>query len=102
LEFDFSRVTRTPKIAESVESLRREISRGLSRFKLEYTDNLGESFASATSAFGKDNPAGNLRALVGAVDLALQDIRENGEKDDPLRDVQGVSLFQITTHHNKS
>jgi hypothetical protein len=102
LEFDFSRVTRTPKIAEFVEFLRGEINHGLSEFKLKYTKDLGESFASATSAFRENDPVGNLRELIGAVDHALEDIQESGDEDHPLWDVQGVSLFQTTTHHNTS
>jgi hypothetical protein len=100
LEFDFSRVTRTPKIAESVESLRGEINYGLSEFKLAYTNDLGESFASATSAFRENDPAANLRDLIGAVGHALGGIQERGEEDHPLWGVQGASLFQTTTHHN--
>jgi len=100
LGFDFSR--RTPKITESVEFLGREINRGLSNFMLEYTNDLGESFASATSAFKENDPAGNLTDLVDAVDRALQGIHKRGKEDHPLWDVQGVSLFQTTTHHNTS
>jgi hypothetical protein len=100
LDFDFSRVTRTPKIAESVEFLRGEINHGLLKFKRAYTNDLGESFASATSAFKENDPAGNLRGLIDAVDSALQGIQTRGKKDHPLWDVQGVSLFQTTTHHN--
>jgi hypothetical protein len=102
LEFDFSRVTRTPKIAESVDFLRREINYGLSEFKLNYTEDLGESFASATSAFRENDPAGNIRSLISAVNHALQGIQKRGKEDHPLWDVQGVSLFQTTTHHNTS
>jgi hypothetical protein len=85
-----------------MEFLRREINYGLSEFKLAYTNNLGESFASATSAFVENDPAGNLRDLIGAVDHALQGIQKRGKEDHPLWDVQGVSLFQTTTHHNTS
>jgi hypothetical protein len=99
LEFDFSRVTRTPKIAESVESLRREINRGLSSFKLAYTNNLGDSFVSATSAFKENDPTGNLSDLIEAVNYTLQDIHKRDETNHPLWDVQGVSLFQTTLIH---
>ena len=102
LHFDFSRVTRTGKIDESMESLRREINRGLLEFKLAYTKDLGESFGSETSGFIQNDPAGNLTDLVHAVDRALQDIQKRDEKGHPLRDVRGVGLFQITTHHNPS
>jgi len=102
LEFDFSCVARPRNIDESVEFLKREINRGLSRFKLEYTEDLGESFASATSGFTQNDPAGNLADLINAVDRALQDIQKRDEKGHPLRDVRGVGLFQITTHHNPS
>jgi hypothetical protein len=98
LEFDFSRVERTSKITESVEFLKGEINYGLSAFKRNYTDELGESFASATSAFKENNSAGNLRDLIGAVDHALQGIQKRGEKDHPLWEVHGVSLFQTTAH----
>ena len=99
LEFDFSRVERTPKINESVEFLRSEINDGLEEFKLEYTNNLGQSFASATSGFKENDPARNLKVLVNAVDRELRDIQKRGEKDHPLLGVRGVCLFQIATHH---
>jgi len=100
LEFDFSRVIRDRQIVESVEGLRREISRGLSVFMTQYADRLGPSFASATSGFVQNDPAGNLSDLVLAVSHALQCIQEKGEKDDALRGVRGVCLFQTTAHHN--
>jgi hypothetical protein len=84
-----------------VESLKKEINRGLLRFKLHYTKHLGKSFASETSAFKENDPAGNLADVIEAVDLALQDIHK-GDENHPLWDVQGVSLFQTTTHHNTS
>jgi hypothetical protein len=96
LEFDFSRVARPRNINESVEFLRREINRGLSEFKLEYTNDLGESFASATSDFVQNDPAGNLTDLVNAVNRALQDIEKRGEENHPLRDIRGVCLFYTT------
>ena len=82
-----------------MESLRGEINHGLSEFKLKYSKDLGDSFASATSAFRENDPAGNLSDLINAVDYALQGIRKGNEKNNPLRDVQGVSLFQTTTHN---
>ena len=93
MEFDFTRATRTPKIAESVEFLRGEINHGLSEFKLDYTKDLGESFASATSGFIQNDPAGNLTDLVNAVDRALQGIQKRGEESHPLWGVRGVCLF---------
>jgi hypothetical protein len=82
-----------------VEFLWGEINHGLSEFKLKYTKDLGESFASATSAFRENDPAGNLRALIGAVDRVLRRVQEEGKNNHPLWDVQGVCLFQTTTHH---
>jgi hypothetical protein len=99
LYFDFSCVTRTLNMDQSVESLRREINRGLSRFKLEYTEDLGRSFISETSSFILNDPAGNLRDLVEAVDRTLKDIQKRGKKSHPLWGVRGVCLFQITTHY---
>jgi hypothetical protein len=96
LEFDFSRVTRTRKIDESVDSLRREINRGLLRFNRCYTNHLGQSFASATSDLIQNDPAGNLTDLVLAVNRALQGIQKRGEKDHPLWGVRGVCLFYTT------
>jgi hypothetical protein len=93
LHFDFSRVARPPNIDESVPSLEREINRGLSEFMLNYTEDLGESFASTTSGFIQNDPAGNLTDLVTAVDRALQGIRKRGEEGHPLWGVQGVCLF---------
>jgi hypothetical protein len=99
LEFDFSRVTRTPKIADSVESLRREINRGLLRFRFDYAKVLGQSFTSETSGFKENDPAGNLADLIEAVNRALQDIHHKGEKDPSPLGVHGVCLFQITAHY---
>jgi hypothetical protein len=103
LEFDFSCVTRSGSLHESAESLAREINLGLLRFKDHYAKYLGESFASNTSTFIKNDPAGNLRCLIEAVDLALRNIHSRNkkdEKDDLLPGVQGVCLFQTTAHHN--
>ena len=99
LEFDFSCVARPRNIDESVEFLREEINRRLSEFKLEYTKFLGPSFASETSGFKENNPAGNLVRLVEAVNRALRDIQERGEEGHPLWGVLGVCLFQTTTHY---
>jgi hypothetical protein len=93
LRFDFSRVARSRNIDESVESLEREINLGLSEFKLEYTNDLGQSFVSVTSGFIQNDPTGNLTDLVRAVDLTLQGIHGRGEKDHPLFGVHGVCLF---------
>lgn len=93
LEFDFSRVDRSGNLNESAESLKRLINRGLSRFKRNYTKDLGESFASETSNFIENDPAGNLADLVEAVDFALQDIHDRGNENHPLRDVQGIYLL---------
>jgi hypothetical protein len=92
LEFDFSCVARR-KIDESMESLRREVNRGLSQFKLDYAKDLGKSFVLETSDFIQNDPTGNLTNLVGAVNRALQNIHNEGEEDHPLWDVQGVCLF---------
>jgi hypothetical protein len=73
---------------------------GLSEFKRVYADDLGPSFVSATSGFIQNDPAGNLKDLVNAVDSALQGIQKL--ENHRLRDVQGVSLFQTTTRHNAS
>jgi hypothetical protein len=103
LEFEFSCARRSCTLHDSAESLARQIHRGLERFKGHYTKYLGESFASATSSFVPNDPAGNLSCLIDAVDLALQNIRdrdEKDEKDDPLPGVQGVCLFQTAAHHN--
>jgi hypothetical protein len=95
LQFDFSCVTRPRNLDESSEFLREEINIGLSRFKKLYTPYLGESFASdtSTSTFRDNNPAGNLRRLIEAVDITLQGIYDNEEEDHQLWGVQGVCLF---------
>jgi hypothetical protein len=93
LRFDFSRVARPPNIDESVPSLEREINRGLSVFRHDYTKYLGESFASTTSGFIQNDPGGNLTDLVIAVDYALQGIHKTGEEGHPLWGVQGVLLI---------
>jgi hypothetical protein len=98
--FDFSRVTRTLNMDESVRFLRSEINDELLNFRREYANNLGQSFISATSDFKEDNPAGNLKNLIIAVDRALRDIKMGGEKNHPLWDVRGVCLFYTITYHN--
>ena len=100
LEFDFSRVPRPLNINESMECLKTEINDRLSEFKREYTNDLGQSFASATSGFIQNDPVRNLTDLVHAVDHALQDIQERGEENHPLRDVRGVRLFYTTAYHH--
>ena len=97
LRFDFSRVARSRNIDESVESLKREINLGLSEFKLEYTNDLGQSFVSATSGFIQNDPTGNLTVLVLAVSRALQGIQKRGEESHPLWGVRGVCLFLLHT-----
>jgi len=97
LDFDFSRVDRSHSMSQSAESLKEEINDGLSTFKDEYTEYLGPYFASKTSDLNSKNPGANLTRLVRAVDFALRGIHDRGEKDNPLRDVQGVCLFWTTT-----
>jgi hypothetical protein len=98
LRFDFSCVARPRNLDGSIESLARELNRGLSRFKLEYTGDLGQSFASETSGFVQNDPAGNLRDLVEAVDRALQGIQRRGEESHPLWGCTRGMLVR-TTHH---
>ena len=98
LHFDFSCVARTLNMDKSAEFLGREINRGLERFKLEYTEDLGQSFALETSRFKESDPAGNLRDLIEAVHRALQGIQKSDKESHPLRGVRGVCLFQTTTH----
>ena len=98
LEFDFSCVARSRNIDESVESLRSEINDGLEKFKLEYTNDLGQSFASATSGFKENMPARNLKVLINAVNRELRDIQKRGEENHPLWGIRGVYLFQTTTY----
>jgi hypothetical protein len=99
LQFDFSCVVRPRNIDESTEFLRDKIHIGLSRFKSHYAKYLGESFVSDMSTFKENNPAGNLRHLIEAVDLALQDIHDQDKKDHALWGIRGVYLFQTTTHY---
>jgi hypothetical protein len=98
LQFDFSRVARSRNINESVESLKREINLGLEEFKLEYTNDLGQSFASATSRFKENDPTGNLTVLIKAVDRVLRGIQKRGEESHPLWGIRGVYLFHTTIH----
>lgn len=100
LEFDFSYITCTHNVDESLECLKRNINRELSNFKRKYTDDLGQSFASATSGFIQNDPVKNLTDLIHAVDHALQDIQERGEENHPLRDVRGVRLFYTIAYYN--
>ena len=89
LDFDFSRVNRSRSMNQSAEAFKAEIHLGLWKFKRQYTDYLGPSFASETSDL-RDNPSVNLARLIEAVNFALQDIHRRGEKNNPLWDVKGV------------
>jgi hypothetical protein len=102
LEFDFSRVFRPLNLDESVEFLKTEINDRLLEFRREYIDDLGPSFETATSGFKENDPAGNLKRLIEAVDRALRDIKERGGKNHPLRDVRGVCLFYTIVYRNIS
>ena len=94
LEFDFSCVARSRNIDDSVEALRSEINDGLEEFKLEYADDLGQSFASATSGFKENMPARNLKVLINAVNRELRDIQKRDEENHPLWGIRGVCLFR--------
>ena len=99
LQFDFSRLTLPHNMDQSIEFLKREINRGLSEFKLEYTEVLGgESLVSATSDFIQNDPTGNLTDLVNAVDRVLRGVQKKAKNDHPLWGVRGVCLFQTTAH----
>jgi hypothetical protein len=100
LEFDFSCINCHPNIDKSLDFLKSNINRRLSRFKSEYANDLGQSFASATSGFSENDPVGNLTDLIHAVDHALQDIHERGEENHPLWDVRGVRLSYTTAYLN--
>jgi hypothetical protein len=93
LEFDFSRVARPYKIDESTESLKKEINRGLSLFKILYAKDLGEVFVSNTSDFTQNDPTENLADLVLAAGAALKGIHERGEEGHALWGVRGVCSF---------
>jgi hypothetical protein len=99
LQFDFSCVVRPLNIDAAVQFLNDEIDTGLTRFKNQYAKYLGELFVSATSTFNKNNPAGSLRCLIEAVDVALQDIHSQEKEDHALWGIRGVCSFQTTTHH---
>jgi len=93
LNFDFSRIDRSPPMEKATQSLAQEINRTLLRFKRTYVDYLGESFALETSHFIDSNPVLNLGILIAAVDDALGDIHNKGDKNHPLFGVKGVCLF---------
>ena len=95
LEFDFSRISRSPEIENSTKFLALEINETLLDFKSKYVKYLGESFESEMSRFVTDNPAGNLRILIAAVDRALQDIHNRGDKNNPLFGVKGVCYSRL-------
>ena len=101
LEFDFSKA-RPIKLDEYAKTLSREINRGLSAFKLDYTEYLGQAFSLQTSRFIEDDPAGNLAKLIESVDRVLQGIHDRDEKEHPLWGVQGVCsrLLHIIMHSN--
>lgn len=99
LNFDFSCIDRSPPIEKATQSLAQEINETLLDFKLRYVDFLGESFALETSRFIDSNPVINLRILIAAVDRALGDIHNKGDKNHPLFGVKGVCLFQIAVHN---
>ena len=90
LNFDFSRINRSPPIEQTTESLTQEINQTLLDFKDTYAKYLGESFESKLSRFIPHLPVGNLRILIAAVHHALQDIHNKGNKNHPLFGVKGV------------
>jgi hypothetical protein len=100
LNFDFSRTSRSPNTDEATASLKREINRKLLRFKDDYTEALGESFASKTSNFIENDPNGNLADVIEATDYALQGIHDRCERSNPLWGIEGVCLFYISVYHN--
>ena len=100
LGFDFSRIRRSLDMDQSAKLLERDINAVLWDFRREYKEALGKSFASATSNFLENDSVGNLAALVRAVDRALRDIHDRGEKDNPLWDAKGECLFWTTTSYD--
>ena len=93
LTFDFSRITRSPKIDEATQFFANGINRSLWSFKLAYGKYLGESFASETSHLTNKDVSDNLTTLVGAVNYTLRDIHEKGDKNHPLFGTKGVCSF---------
>jgi len=93
LNFDFSRIDRSPPIEKATQALAQEINRTLLHFKRTYVDSLGESFALETSHFIDSNPVLNLGILITAVDDALEDIHNKGDKNHPLFGVKGIYLL---------
>jgi len=89
LEFDFSSVTRPRNIDEFVASIKKNIHRGLLKFKLDYAKYLGQSFESKVPDVDR-HPASKLEYLTHTVDHILDDIHRRGENDHPLWDVRGV------------
>ena len=100
LNFDFTRVNRSPPIEKARQSLAQEVDRALLDFKRTYADYLGDIFASKGFEFFDDDPITNLGTLIMAVRLTLQNIHNKGDKNHPLFGVKGVCLFQITAHNN--
>jgi len=93
LNFDFSRTDRSLPIKNATQSLAQEINNTLLDFKLTYVNYLGESFALKTSRFINSNPVRNLRILITAINRALRNIYNKGNKNNPLFGVKGVYLF---------
>ncbi|OCK88579.1 DUF1703-domain-containing protein [Cenococcum geophilum 1.58] len=93
LNFDFSCTDRSLPIENAMQSLAQEINDTLLDFRLTYADYLGESFALETSRFIDSNPVRNLRILIAAVDRALGNIHDKGDKNNPLFGVKGIYLL---------
>lgn len=94
LEFDFSSITRSPKLGEAAQFLADGINGSLLDFMSTYTEYLGESFASQVSRFTTNgNPTQNLITLVNAVHHTLRGIRKKGDKSHPLFGAQGIYLL---------
>ena len=94
LEFDFSSITRSPKLDEAAQFLADGINGSLLDFVSTYAEYLGESFTSQVSRSTTiGNPTQNLKNFVEAVHHALRGIHKKGDKSHPLFGTQGVCPF---------
>lgn len=94
MRFDFSAISRPPKIDLAAGRLEVGINMMMQRFKGTYDEYLHDSPAwEEISQFETDDPVENLYRLVTAVDNALRRIYKGGNKNHPLFGVKGVCPF---------
>lgn len=94
MKFDFSAISRPPKIDLAAGRLEIGINMMMDRFKETYNRYLHDSPAwRKIPQRQTDDPVRNLYVLVTAINSALRHIYEAGNKNDPLFGVKGIYLL---------